>query len=425
MSKHNQVSQSLIQQEKAFPMAVDNDTQHSGLHDIKELAKSAKERIARERLWEDSDKQEDVRSLRMEGVAIPDPRRMEKPVMATATSSVFLPHQKAVPTAMGTGTTNAIASGSSDFPSVAGSTPVSSPFWANKSRSIVFAAIACMGVFIIGWLAIGKKEANTPVIAAKPSIGSTSSVQVNNSSNTAGNVNVSATVKATIKHNGTGDAAGKLTALVPEKKQPDALATTPSVSEQVVVADKEPKEKPVATAVIKQPTQPEARTTVPKGSATTEAKLAKKAVAVVDASKKPQTVSPKPKPPKKEPAPKSAEDEIAMLLDQATGGSKKPGSAAPVASGPTKTKLTTAEIKAKMRGLQSSTNRCYKKYKQAGSVPVRFTVDPSGKVTKAAARGSFAGTDSGRCVSSVVKTARFPAFSGRPQSFTFPFLLTP
>ena len=91
---------------------------------------------------------------------------------------------------------------------------------------------------------------------------------------------------------------------------------------------------------------------------------------------------------------------------------------------PTKTKLTRSEINAGMRSVLGRVHGCFAKFKVPGTVMVRISIQPSGAVS-ASTTGKFKGTPTGRCVSSAARKARFPAYQGRPTSFTYPFLLSP
>ncbi|MCB9571017.1 MAG: hypothetical protein H6709_02905 [Kofleriaceae bacterium] len=90
---------------------------------------------------------------------------------------------------------------------------------------------------------------------------------------------------------------------------------------------------------------------------------------------------------------------------------------------PDKTELTSHELRAGLADAAGAAKACYGKYGIAGTVKVKLTIDPSGKVSKAAATGDFAGTPSGTCVAAALKQASFPAWSGAPMSTTYAVLL--
>jgi hypothetical protein len=90
---------------------------------------------------------------------------------------------------------------------------------------------------------------------------------------------------------------------------------------------------------------------------------------------------------------------------------------------PTKTELTSKEIRAGLGAINGKAKACYDKYGIAGTVKVRLTIDPSGNVSKASASGDFAGTPTGDCVAAAVKSASFPTWDGAPVSTTHVVLL--
>ena len=119
---------------------------------------------------------------------------------------------------------------------------------------------------------------------------------------------------------------------------------------------------------------------------------------------------------------KSLED----LLNEASGGAQKPtggggGGAAP--AGPEKTGLDGKDIKKGMSAVAKQAQACFDQYGVAGHVKVKATVDPSGSVVKADATGEFAGTPTGSCVSAAAKGATFPSWTGGPMTISYGFTL--
>jgi len=100
------------------------------------------------------------------------------------------------------------------------------------------------------------------------------------------------------------------------------------------------------------------------------------------------------------------------------------GGSGPKDSKPTKTELTGKEIRTGLDAINGTAKACYDKYNVAGTVKVKLTIDPSGSVSKASATGDFAGTPTGDCVAAAVKGASFPSWDGAPQSTTFVVLLS-
>lgn len=99
--------------------------------------------------------------------------------------------------------------------------------------------------------------------------------------------------------------------------------------------------------------------------------------------------------------------------------------AAPAAPAvPEKKALTKDDVRHALKGITARLSSCH-----AGdaspNVVVRFTVAPAGTVKTAQATGEHASTAAGKCVVRAVKSARFPATSGRPMTFSLPFFIDP
>ncbi len=75
-----------------------------------------------------------------------------------------------------------------------------------------------------------------------------------------------------------------------------------------------------------------------------------------------------------------------------------------------------------MSAVEDKAHACYKGTQ--GSAMVKLTIAPSGKITKIAVTGPFAGKPEASCVAAAVRGASFPAWDGGPESFTYPILLS-
>ncbi|RMH38066.1 MAG: hypothetical protein D6689_20140 [Deltaproteobacteria bacterium] len=122
--------------------------------------------------------------------------------------------------------------------------------------------------------------------------------------------------------------------------------------------------------------------------------------------------------------------DLDALLDRAAGGGDKParrearGEAQPAAAAkPAKDKLSRADVQKGMRAVKAKVDACFQRYGVAGTVVLKVVIDNTGQVAKVEPTGKFKGTETGTCVADAVAGARFPAFSGRPMSLTYPFLL--
>lgn len=118
-------------------------------------------------------------------------------------------------------------------------------------------------------------------------------------------------------------------------------------------------------------------------------------------------------------------DSMEDLLAAASGGAQKPteggGDSGPAK--PEKTGLDGKDIRSGMSAVAKQAQGCYDQHGVAGHVKIKATVDPSGKVTKADATGEFAGTPTGSCVASAAKSASFPEWSGAPMTISYGFTL--
>jgi hypothetical protein len=119
-------------------------------------------------------------------------------------------------------------------------------------------------------------------------------------------------------------------------------------------------------------------------------------------------------------APGSGSGSAQVPLDQLIGesSSAKP---APVKAKLERTSLSTDDIKRGMAAVARKAQACFAGTQ--GLAPVRLTVAPSGRVTKATVTGMFAASPTGACVERAVRAARFPPWDGGPQSFNYNYLL--
>jgi hypothetical protein len=87
-----------------------------------------------------------------------------------------------------------------------------------------------------------------------------------------------------------------------------------------------------------------------------------------------------------------------------------------------KKQLSGDDFKKGMGAIQAKAAACYKGTQ--GTAAVKLTVAPSGQVSKVTVSGQFAGKPEADCVVSAVKSASFPPWDGGPQSFGYPILLS-
>jgi hypothetical protein len=89
---------------------------------------------------------------------------------------------------------------------------------------------------------------------------------------------------------------------------------------------------------------------------------------------------------------------------------------------PDRTSLSGNDIERAMTAVAGQARACFAGTR--GTVPLRVTVAPSGRVLLVAVIGAFAGTPAGACVQRVVLAATFPAWDGAPQSFDYSYPLS-
>ena len=87
-----------------------------------------------------------------------------------------------------------------------------------------------------------------------------------------------------------------------------------------------------------------------------------------------------------------------------------------------KKSLSEADFKHGIGAVAAKAAGCYKGTQ--GTATVKLTVAPSGQVSKVSVGGVFADKPEADCVANAVKTASFPPWDGGPQSFSYAYLLS-
>jgi hypothetical protein len=113
----------------------------------------------------------------------------------------------------------------------------------------------------------------------------------------------------------------------------------------------------------------------------------------------------------------SAEPDFNELLKEA--GVKDQEKKKPVLA---KKELTGDDFKTGINAVKPAAKSCYKGTQ--GTAMTKIVIAPSGKISKVTVTGQFAGTPEGECVASAIKGATFPAWDGGPASFSYPILLS-
>jgi len=87
-----------------------------------------------------------------------------------------------------------------------------------------------------------------------------------------------------------------------------------------------------------------------------------------------------------------------------------------------KKSLTGDDFKNGMSAVTSKAQGCYKGTQ--GTATVKLVIAPSGQITKISVGGAFAGKPEATCVAAAIRGATFPPWDGGPMSFTYPILLS-
>lgn len=87
-----------------------------------------------------------------------------------------------------------------------------------------------------------------------------------------------------------------------------------------------------------------------------------------------------------------------------------------------KKSLTGDDFKKGMAGVVPKAKGCYTGTQ--GTATVKLTIAPSGQVTKVSVAGDFAGKPEGACIEAALRAATFPAWDGGPQTFHYAVLLS-
>lgn len=204
------------------------------------------------------------------------------------------------------------------------------------------------------------------------------------------------------------------------------VTTTPI--ETPAAAPTPPPVEPAAGSAVEEPPPPVAAVAAPadKKDDDKEAKAKKAAkahtVEIVDEGKKQPD---KPAPEKKEKAPppdKAAgggdgEPSFDQLLKEA-GVDENKKEKKPALD---KKELSGDDFKKGMAAVASNAKACYAG--NQGIAMMKLVISPEGKVSKVTITGAFAGKPEADCVSNAVKAATFPPWDGGPQSFNFSYML--
>ena len=401
----------------AVPPSAEGNTEDSGLHDIRNLAQSTKQRLSSKRIGTIPPVSEDdliaSSSAGFKAVALPQPAKMvalpeltelpsKKEVLAKekAAAKAEKAAAKVAPVEAAAPAVEAAASVSARQPAF------SLPSAQKKSRSkaglfavvgIGLAAAAGAAIFVATQKKDGAAKEAAPAVAV--------------SQNTA-----APAPSGTAAVGGAG-AAGSAAVSADVQQAQDEVAKAE--------ADAERAKADLAAAQAAAPPAAETKPDVPvKTTKSVKGHGAKEKVETTPVDKKDETKSGDKGKDTKKDAPKTGsganaegEPDFNDLLKEA--GVKEQGPKKQVLA---KKELTGDDFKNGMSAVSSKAQACYKGTQ--GTAVVKMMISPSGQIASIKVTGQFATTPEGACVVAAVKGATFPAWDGHPASFTYPILLS-
>ena len=391
------------------PPPTTENTEDSGLHDIRNLAQSTKQRLSSKRITTSPPVSEDdliaSSSAGWKAVALPQPAKMVALPELTELPSKkeVLAKEKAAAKAEKVAAKAApaeVAAPAAAAPAVEARQPAFSlPSAQKKSKKGVIAivglglaAAAGAAIFVTTQKngsssdkaaapAVAQETARTPVAATAPAMAGAGSAAVSADVQKAQDDVAKAEadaekMRAELAASNTGAAGGPKPTDVPAKAPPKNV-------------------KGHGTGKVD--TTPTTKTDETKTTAPDKGKDTKKADGAKNAD--------------------GSEPDFNDLLKEA--GVKEPQQKKPALE---KKELTGDDFKKGMSAIAGKAQGCYKGTQ--GTATVKLTIAPSGQIAKVSIGGQFAKTPEGECVANAVKAASFPAWDGHPQSFTYPILLS-
>jgi hypothetical protein len=380
------------------------DREDSGLHDIRNLAQSTKQRLSSRRSTQNPIVSDDVlasSSGSFKNIALPQPARMVSlpEIEDLPPPAAVVAAEKASKKAAKETKSDKIAAVSAPAPAV--ETPVAAAAPAVAPRQ-AFSLPSQQG-----------KKSKAPLLAIvgtglAAAAGYVVFLQVNKAEDKA----AMATAES-----GAGSAAATAPAVTAQAIEP-APAPAPPPAE--APADPAKADEAAAAAPVAEIAADDGDDKNADGKAKKSAKKGKKSddteKAVVE--QKPEKVDvKKPAPAAKGGGGEEGEPSFDALLKEAGVAEKK--EAKPTLD---KKSLTGDDFKKGMAAVNGKAKGCYAGTQ--GTAMVKLTVAPSGQVSKVSVGGEFAGKPEASCVESAIKAATFPAWDGGPQSFTYSVLLS-
>jgi len=398
---------------------VDKD-EDSGLHDIRNLASSARMRLSSKRVSTSPPIDQDLASMSgsWKAVALPEPAKMVSlPEISQADLKAAQKAEK---------------SSRKSRPSGKIETPVVEV----KPEVVAATATAAEAPLHLDQTPVPKKPATvTPIIGARvaqqhkksnkaligvlgvgvaAAAGVVLYVTMQNHDKSDASMSAEPEMSRSI---GMGSAAPAPVAAPPQEKQTAQIATDNKNDEaaktdkgEVVVAP-----DPAPAPVIEEPKK--GKLTPPKAAPVKPGKKTVIEVTPADSTKKPTTSKVETKPTKGDPGKEGEPDFDKLLKEAGVDQNKKV-----VKPKLDKTSLSAGDFKAGMGAVQGKAQGCYNGTQ--GTASVKLTISPSGTVAKVSVGGQFAGTPVAACIESAVRNATFPPWDGGPQSFNYSYLLS-
>lgn len=408
------------------PPPSSSSSDDSGLHDIRSLARSTKQRISRKITSQPFE--EDVLASSSAGwkaVALPEPAKMVSlPELADLPSKAEIKARDKAAKEAAKAAAKAAAVEAKAAP-VVETKPAAKVDAPVAKPAPVAAAAVDMPV---------SKPAVTPIAAAKPRTAAKSNtgrniaiagmglaaaaavvvVVMNNKSNADGE-KAPASTNAVKADTGTGNAAEAKPSVTP-------IAPPPAPAQMAAKEDVQEAPPPPPTPPVEAPTSAVKDTPKPAKGEGKKAATDHSVHLDLNSGKGDKKDEKKPAPTDvKTEAPKNADGKDPSLDDllKDAGGNDIKKTDKPKLE---KKSLSTSDITSGMGAVGGQARACFKGTQ--GQANVRLTVTPDGHVSKVSVSGVFAGKPEAACVEAAVRSASFPAWDGGPQSFNFSYLLS-
>jgi len=396
----------------------------SGLHDIRNLASSARMRLSSRRISTHPPVDDDILASSSAGwkaVALPEPAKMiSLPEMAELpTKAEIKAKEKADRASRKSGEIAAVASRKSGEIAASTSAPAM-PAIASIEPPLQLEepAVASAVTPMIGSRITGAKKAK-PATSTPKQGGSKAAVFGVIGIGLAAAAGVAIYV-TTMKSNSSDETASAPAGERSTDRSVAVAAPTPAPAPtvQAIAIDEPAKTEPVADEGKQEPAvaaDPPKAPTKGKRDGKVDKKPAK---TIIEVAPPPDTSTKKPPPVvTKAGAGKEGDPDFDALLKEA--GVSKDKVIKPKLD---KTSLTGGDFKSGMNAVKGRAQACFNGTQ--GTANVKLTIAPSGQVSKATVSGVFAGTPVAACVEAAVKGATFPAWDGGPQSFGYSYLLS-